>query len=153
VRRSLVLYLLYLIYFLYFISTMRRILIGGLALLLGGVISARPKAPPLVFVFLRVDSTRDLAILRPMIAPDIGVQLDSGPRKLDPGTALRCEATAREHSAIVEGQLGKVTDLVLDCVDRKFVVKTVEFSPQGRTSASRSSPYSRESLSVQPTLR
>ena len=132
---------------------MRRILIGGLALLLGGVISAQPKEPPLVFVFLRVDSVRDLAILRPMIAPDIGVQLDFGPRKLDPGTALRCEATSREHDAIVEGQLAKVSDLILDCVDRRFVVKTVEFSPQGKAFASHFSPYSPELLSVKPTLQ
>jgi len=132
---------------------MRRILIGGLALLLGGVISAQPKAPPLVFVFLRVDGERGLAILRPMIAPDIGVQLDSGPRQLDPGTALRCEATAREHDAIVEGQLAKVSDLILDCVDRRFVVKTVEFSPQGKISAFLVSPNSPGPSSVKATLQ
>jgi len=151
--RSLVLYFLNLIYFLYLLSKMRRILIGGLALLLGGVISARSKPQPLVFVFLRVDTQRDLAILRPMIAPDIGVQLDSGLPKLDRGTVLRCEATAREHNAIVEGQVGKVSDLILDCVDRKFVVKTVEFSPQGKTSASRSSSYPTVPFSAKPTLQ
>src|SRR5882724_6249942 len=132
---------------------MRRILIGGLALLLGGVISAQPKAPPLVFVFLRVDGERGLAILRPMIAPDIGVQLDSGPRKLDPGTALRCEATAREHDAIVDGQLAEVSDLILDCVDRRFVVKTVEFSPPGKSSAFLVSPNSPGPSSVKATLQ
>jgi len=132
---------------------MRRILIGGMALLLGGVISAQPKAPPLVFVFLRVDGERGLAILRPMIAPDIGVQLDFGSRKLDPGTALRCEATAREHEAIVEGQVAKVSDLILDCVDRRFVVKTVEFSPQGKSSPSGPSPYLPRPFSAKPTLQ
>jgi hypothetical protein len=132
---------------------MRRILIGGLALLLGGVISARPKAPPLLFVFLRVDSERGLAILRPMIAPDIGVQLDSGPRALDPGTALRCEATAREHEAIVDGQVAKVSDLILDCVDRRFVVKTVEFSPQGKSSTFFASPNSLGPPSIRATLQ
>src|SRR6266568_8847077 len=101
------------------LPSMRRILIGGIALLLCGVITARSlpaparKSDPLVFVFLRVDRSQDVAILRPMIAPDIGVQLDSGPRTLQPGTVLRCEASAREHSAIVEGQVAKVSDLML----------------------------------------
>src|SRR5712692_2720566 len=108
---------------------MRRVFIGGITLLLCGVISARSKPEPLVFVFLRVDRERDVAILRPMIAPDIGVQLDSGPRTLQPGTVLRCEASAREHSAIIEGQ---VSDLMLDCGDQKFVVKTVEFSSRAK---------------------
>lgn len=114
---------------------MRRILIGGIVLLLFGVIgtSSKPaaagKTDPLMFVFLRVDRAQDVAILRPMIAPEIGVQLDSGPRELKPGTVLQCAASVREHPAIVEGQVGKVSDLVLDCGDHKFVVKTLDFSP------------------------
>ncbi|PYT63511.1 MAG: hypothetical protein DMG35_03825 [Acidobacteria bacterium] len=108
---------------------MRRIILCGLALLLCGVISARSKTDPLVFVFLRVDRAQDVAILRPMIAPDIGVQLDSGPRELEPGSVLQCAASMREHAAIVEGQVGKVSDLVLDCGDHKFVVKTLDFLP------------------------
>ena len=108
---------------------MRRALIGGIVLLLCGGISARSKSHPLVFVFLRVDRERDVAILRPLIAPDIGVQLDSGPRELKPGAVLRCKTSVREHDAIVESQIAKVSDLMLDCGDQKFVVKTVEFSP------------------------
>ncbi len=106
---------------------MRRALIGGLALVLCGVISARSKSDPLMFVFLRVDREHDVAILRPMIAPDIGVQLDSGPPKLDAGTVLQCESAVRTHAAIVEGQVGKVTELVLNCSEHKFIVKTLEF--------------------------
>ncbi len=108
---------------------MRRILIGGIALLLCGVISARGKRDPLMFVFLRVDHQQDVAILRPMIAPDIGVQLDSGPRQLKRGTVLQCTTSVREHDAIVETRIAKVTDLVLDCGDHKFVVKTLDFDP------------------------
>src|SRR5713226_4105288 len=111
---------------------MRRAFMGGLALLFCGVMSARSKSDPLVFVFLRVDREQDLAILRPMIAPDIGVQLDSGPREIKPGTVLRCKASVREHDAIVESQIAKVSDLMLDCGDQKFVVKTVEFSPRAK---------------------
>src|SRR6266702_8617855 len=111
---------------------MRRVFIGGITLLLCGVISARSKTKPLVFVFLRVDREQDVAILLPMIAPDIGVQLDSGPRTLQPGTVLRCEASAREHSAIVEGQVAKVSELMLNCGEHKFVVKTLEFSPHAK---------------------
>ncbi len=111
---------------------MRRVFIVGITLLLCGVISARSKTEPLIFVFLRVDREQDVAILRPMIAPDIGVQLDSGPRTLQPGTVLGCEASAREHSAIVEGQVAKVSELMLNCGDHKFVVKTLEFSPHAK---------------------
>jgi hypothetical protein len=111
---------------------MRRVFIGGIALLLCGGISARSKSDPLMFVFLRVDHQQDVAILRPMIAPDIGVQLDSGPRELKPGTVLRCASSVREHDAIVETRIAKVTDLMLDCGEHKFVVKTVEFSPRAK---------------------
>src|SRR5712692_2300656 len=109
---------------------MRRILIGGIALLLCGGISARSKSDPLMFVFLRVDRAQDVAVLRPMIAPDIGVQLNSGLRELKPGTVLRCASSVRNHDAIVETQIAKVTDLVLDCGEHKFVVKTIDFSPR-----------------------
>ena len=116
---------------------MRRASIGGIVLLLCGGISARSKSDPLVFVFLRVDREHDIAILRPMIAPDIGVQLDSGPREIKPGTVLRCGTSVRQHDALVENQIAKVTDLMLDCGDQKFVVKTIDFSP-GKGSVSSS---------------
>ncbi len=109
---------------------MRRAFISGGVLLLCGVIAARSKNEPLLFVFLRVDHEHDIAILRPMIAPDIGVHLDSGPPQLTPGTVLACEMVAREHDAIVEGQVGKVAEILLDCGDHKFVVKTLDFRPQ-----------------------
>src|SRR5882724_8319427 len=109
---------------------MRRIVIGGTALLLWGAIAARSKPESLLFVFLRVDHGQDIAILRPMIAPDIGVQRDSGPRQLAPGTVLTCKMLAREHDAIVEGQVGKVSEIVLNCGGHKFVVKTLDFRPQ-----------------------
>ena len=111
---------------------MRRILIGAIALLLCGGISARSKNDPLMFVFLRVDHGQDVAILRPMIAPDIGVQLDSGPRELKPGTVLQCASSLREHDAIVETKIATVTDLVLDCGAQKSVVKTIDFRPAAR---------------------
>jgi hypothetical protein len=106
--------------------------IGGIALLLCGGISARSKNDPLMFVFLRVDQQQDVAVLRPMIAPDIGVQLESGPRELKPGMVLRCSTSLREHDAIVETKIAKVTDLMLDCGDRKFVVKSLDFFPRGK---------------------
>ena len=82
-----------------------------------------------MFVFLRVDHEQDVAVLRPMIAPDIGVQLDSGPRELKPGTVLRCASSLRDHDAIVETKIAKVTDLVLVCGEHKFVVKSIDFNP------------------------
>ena len=111
---------------------MRKAFIAAIVFLLCGGISARSKHEPLMFVFRGVDHQQDVAILRPMIAPDIGVQLDSGPRKLEPGTVLRCASAARTHAAIVEGQVGNVTELVLDCGEQKFVVKSVEFSPRAK---------------------
>jgi hypothetical protein len=109
---------------------MRRIVIGGTALLRCGALAARSKTESRLFVFIRVDHQQDVAILRPMIAPDIGVQLDSGPRHLEPGTVLTCEMLARDHDAIVEGQVGKVSEIVLDCGEHRFVVKTLDFRPQ-----------------------
>ena len=127
---------------------MRRTLIGGMALLLyvavGVAMIARSKPAMaansatadklgrLAFVFLRVDATQDLAILHPIIAPDIGVQLDAGPRKLDRGTLLNCRASARTHSALVESQIGQVSELLLDCGEYKFVVKTIDFDPHAK---------------------
>src|SRR5258708_23384070 len=111
---------------------MRRIFIGGIALLLCGGISARSKRDPLMFVFLRVDHEQEIAILRPMIAANIGVQLDSGPRELKPGTVLQCWSSVREHDAIVETRIAKVTDLALACGDQNFVVQTGEFSPRAK---------------------
>ncbi len=109
---------------------MKRALFAGAILLLVGVISARSKTESLLFLFLRVDHEHDIAILRPLIAPDIGVQLDSGPRQLAPGTVLTCEMRPREHDAIVEGQVSKVSEMVLNCGEHKFVVKTLDFAPQ-----------------------
>jgi hypothetical protein len=111
---------------------MRRVFIGGLTLLLCGAIAARSKNDPLMFVFVRLDREQDVAILRPMIAPDIGVQLDSGPPELKQGTVLQCKTSVREHDAIVETKIAKVTDLVLDCGERRFVLKSLDFSPRGK---------------------
>ncbi len=115
---------------------MRRNFIAGTLLLCCGAIAVRslPAVPgkpeSLLFVFLRVDHPRDIAILRPMIAPDIGVQLDSGPRQLAPGTVLTCAMVPREHDAIVEGQLAKVSEMLLNCAEHKFVIKSLDFAPQ-----------------------
>jgi hypothetical protein len=109
---------------------MQRAFTAGVLLLFCGAIAARSKTESLLFVFLRVDHERDIAILRPMIAPDIGVQLDSGPRQLAPGAVVTCEVIPREHDAIVEGQVSKVSEMVLDCGGQKFVVKTLDFAPQ-----------------------
>ena len=108
---------------------MGRAFIAGILLVLSGAIAARSKTESLIFVFLRLDHKQNIAILRPMIAPDIGVQLDSGPRQLAPGTVLTCEMLPREHDAIVEGQVGKVSEIVLNCGEHKFVVKTLDFTP------------------------
>ena len=102
-------------------------LCGGIAA--RGLPAVAGKTESLLFVFLRVDHEHDIAILRPMIAPDIGVQLDSGPRQLVPGTVLTCEMLPREHDAIVEGKVGKVSEIVLNCGEHKFVVKTLDFAP------------------------
>jgi|SRR5215471_11957605 len=114
---------------------MSRILIAGMALLLGYAIAARSfsagagKTKSLVFLFRGVDPQQNLAILHPIVAPDVGVQLDSGPRSLDRGSVLTCKTRLREHDAVVEGQVAKVSDLLLDCGEHTFVVKTLDFDP------------------------
>ncbi len=85
-----------------------------------------------MFVFLCVDSEKDIAVLRPMIAPDIGVQLASGTRKLKQGAVLRCKSSVRERGALVENEIANVSELLLDCGDQKFVVKTIEFTPRAK---------------------
>jgi hypothetical protein len=109
---------------------MRRAFIAGATLLFCGAIAARSKTEPLVFV--RVDRTQGIAILRPMIAPDIGAQLDSGSRELKQGAVLQCTAVTREHHGIVEGQLTTVTELTLNCGDQRFVVKGLDFTRQAQ---------------------
>lgn len=118
---------------------MRRVFIGGMLLLVCGAITAHSKPDPLVFIFLRVDRTQGVAYLRPMIAPDIGVQLDSGPREMKRGTVLHCTTSIREHPAIVEEQKATIGELILDCLsadeaggDRKFVVKGLDFSQRAK---------------------
>lgn len=113
---------------------MRKVFIAIAALFVGAAIlahnkpAAAGKAEPLIFVFLRVDADQGVAYLRPMIAPDIGVQLDSGPRELKRGTVLHCTTSIREHPAIVEEQKATISELLLDCGDHKFVVKGLDFS-------------------------
>ena len=85
---------------------------------------------PLVFVFLRVDAQRNLAVLRPMIAPDIGAQLDSGPRQLEKHAVLQCRAGSREHDALVDSQISKFSETLLDCGQYKFALKAIDFAPQ-----------------------
>jgi len=111
---------------------MRRAFICGITLLLCGGICARSKTEPLVFVFVRVDRAQDVAILRPMIAPDIGVQLDSGPKELKRGTVLHCTTSTHEQSAIVESQIARISELWLDCGDHKFVVKGLDFTQRSK---------------------
>jgi hypothetical protein len=117
--------------FLVFVRSpdMRRALIAGIILAFCGAISVRSRPSPLTFVFVRVDRQQGVAILRPMIAPDIGVQLDAGPKQLARGTVLQCEPTAHSHSALVEDKVSTVTELLLDCGDHRFVVKTLVFAP------------------------
>jgi hypothetical protein len=111
---------------------MKKLVIGGMLLLMLGAIATDGRPDPLVFVFLRVDAKQDVAILRPMIALDIGVQLDSGPRDLKPGTVLRCAQSARTRDAIVDSQISMVSEMLLDCGEYKFVVKTLDFTPRGK---------------------
>jgi len=109
---------------------MRRAFVAGASLLFGGVLTARSKPDPLTFVFLRVDPDQQVALLRPMIPPDIGVALDSDVNTIKSGTVLRCSAVSQQHSAIVEGQPARVTELTLACGDHKFIVRGLEFSPR-----------------------
>ncbi len=107
---------------------MRRALLAASALLFCGAIVAREKAEPLLCIFIRVDREKDIAVLRPMIAPDIGVQLIAEAPKLDPGAVLRCVPSTHAQAAIVDGQVATVSELVLTCGDHKFIVKGLDFS-------------------------
>jgi hypothetical protein len=107
---------------------MRRVFLAGAALLLAGVIAAREKAEPVFFLFVRVNREKEVVVLRPMISPDIGVQLVAGAPKLDPGMVFRCVPSTHEQAALVDGQVASVSELILDCGDHKFLVKGLDFS-------------------------
>ena len=107
---------------------MRRAFLAGAALLLAGAIAAHEKTEPIFFLFVRVDREKEIVVLRPMIAPDIGVQLRAGAPKLDPGMVFRCVPSTREQAAIVDGQVVTISELVLDCGDHKFIVKGLDFT-------------------------
>jgi len=111
---------------------MYRCLFVGALLLLWAATTANSENDPLVFVFVHIDPKQDVAILRPMIAPDIGVQLDTETRSLQPGSVLHCQASTRQQQAIVEGQTATITDLLLECGGHKFVVKGLDFSPRSK---------------------
>ena len=107
---------------------MRRAILCAACLLCCGAMIARGKPEPLVFVFHHVDHEQGIAYLRPMVAPDIGVQLAPGPRQLALGAVLRCIQSTHTQNALVDGQSATVSELVLDCGDQKFVVKGLDFS-------------------------
>ena len=87
-----------------------------------------PAAEKVVFVFRGVDQKRGVAVLRPAIAVDLGVQLDSGETKVLPaGEVLRCEEKLRSRKAMVDGEAAEVTELLLDCGKRVFAVKGLIF--------------------------
>jgi hypothetical protein len=109
---------------------MRRIVTCGALLLLSGAIAAQSRTESLVFVFRGLDPQQDLAILHPLIAPDIGVQLDAGPRNLEGGAMLNCKASVRTRSAIIESKIGQLSEMVLDCGEHKFVIKALDFDPR-----------------------
>jgi len=111
---------------------MQRAFVAGSLLLVGSAITASSKSDQLVFVYLRVDPKQDVAILRPMIAPDIGVRIASGPLTLQPHTVLHCQATSQEHAAIVEGEKATVSELFLHCGEHEFVVKGLDFTPSAK---------------------
>jgi hypothetical protein len=106
---------------------MRRALVAALILSFCGAIAARERTESLIFVFIRVDREKDIAVLRPMIAPDIGVQLVADAPHLDPGSVLRCVPSTHAQAAIVDGQVATISELVLACDDHKFIVKGLEF--------------------------
>jgi hypothetical protein len=106
---------------------MQRALLAGVGLLLAGAIAAREKTEPLIFVFLRVERGQNVTFLRPMIAPDIGVQLVADAPEPDSGSVLRCVPSTHTQPAIVNGQVTTITELVLTCGDHKFIVKGLDF--------------------------
>jgi hypothetical protein len=95
-------------------------------------IAAQSKTDSLVLAFRGLDRQQELAILHPVIAPDIGVQLQAGPRKLERGAVLNCKASARTRSAIVESEIGQFSEMGLECGDHKFVVTAIDFDPRAK---------------------
>lgn len=105
-----------------------------LMLLGAGQMPAAPEnqAARVAFVFRGVDQKSGVAVLAPLVAPAIGVQLDSGPRKIERGEVLHCRPEMRTHAAIIEGEPATVSEQILCCGDgdeqRVLVVKGIIFA-------------------------
>jgi hypothetical protein len=81
------------------------------------------------FVFDRVDKVRGEAIFKPMYTPTIGMQLKSGPRRLQHGDIVICHEGLETHRVTEKSDGGEidVTEFTLTCEQQVFVVKSIHF--------------------------
>jgi hypothetical protein len=78
-------------------------------------------------VFAYEGNVGDVAVLRPMMSPRIGVQLMEGPREISAHEILVCKPGVERHSGTVDGKPAVVSIFTLTCDKRKFAVQSVEF--------------------------
>ena len=66
-------------------------------------------------------------ILTPMIAPHFSAELKSGPREINKNEALVCKQGTEITKALVGGQEAQISEFILTCGGRVFVLKGVRF--------------------------
>lgn len=107
---------------------MKRFLCGGVLLSLCAWHSARAGLHGVPFVYKQADG--DMAYLQPMYAPQIGVQLEKGPRQINKGEYLVCKPGVEKFKVVFEGKTTDVSSMTLACDDRVFIVRGIRFEEQ-----------------------
>lgn len=77
--------------------------------------------------FERVD--KGLMLFRPMYAPVIGMELRSGPKRMERGDVVICHQSNEHTTAISKEDGGEVGiyEFIMTCGDQVYVVKGVRF--------------------------
>ena len=89
---------------------------------------ATPQPGLKAFVFQRIDSKRQMAILVPMTPINVGVQIKTGSKvALDDHEVLYCRVGDETSDVEVAGEKGQATEVTLTCGKRVFVVKGLDF--------------------------
>lgn len=107
----------------------KRAICGGVFLSLLALWQVRAGGAGAAFVFDRVDKTRGEAIFKPMYTPTIGMQLKSGPTRMEHGDVIICHEGSERH-LVMNREDGKeigVTEFTLTCEQQVFVVKSIHF--------------------------
>lgn len=108
---------------------MKRQLVLALCLLAPQAGAAHSKVP---FV-LRHLKESNLVVLAPMLPVEFVASEEEGVRELTGSSeVLQCKVGRREQKVVVDGAEGNLVLTVLDCGDRRFIIRGVSFEAVGK---------------------